>query len=178
MTDPAKVHGDLNKLATAMNNAIDALAQIEFQDVPDLSALSLEDALIAYFNFQDMYKRLDALRKVVYHRKDLMDKVVIPKILEDGGVQDGIKIRINENQGINFRVATKTSARVVDKEKLYAWLRERGDGDIITETVNAGTLASMLKHLLLDEGIEAPEGTVELKTYNGVGMTKYKPKPE
>lgn len=51
----------------------------------------------------------------------------------------------------------KYSKRAGMEQELFSLLRETGLGDIITETVNAGTLSSVMKQLAEENGGELPE---------------------
>ena len=136
----------------------------------------LAEALRYYAKFKRAYEALDVARKKAFKHLDYLNKSIIPKKLEDADLADGVRVQIDDQTGYNFRVQTQYSAKQNDREALYAWLRERGDGELITETVNASTLASYLKGLMLDEGIEVPQEMAELTTYEITGMTKYTPK--
>lgn len=153
-------------------NQLDTLSEDEIDAPSD----TLENKLLFFLQFKQAYEKLDEARKALYHVLDHMDKVTIPEALEQAGHEDGVRVRVTDELGYNFRRATKYSAKTIDKEKLFEWLREKGAGDIIVETVNAGTLASFLKEQMLEHGTEAPPDVAELKTYYGVGINKYTPK--
>ena len=62
------------------------------------------------------------------------------------------------------------------KDKGFKWLRENGLGDLISETVNAGTLASAMRNMILDQGIEPPDDVIKVTTYKATSINKYTPK--
>lgn len=135
-------------------------------------AKGLVDLAKAYYALKEGYAELDAARKQVYAVLDSIDKFELPKMFEDADVD---LIRIPE-LGRSFYPQMKYSARVQDKDALMNWLRERGQEDLISETVNSSTLAGYLKNLLLEEGVEIPEEIGQLTTYKGIGSSKYNPK--
>jgi hypothetical protein len=142
----------------------------------DQGQLKLEDLLVYYKCASDAYDDLDTVRKGIYHILDNLEKGIIPQRLEDAGCEDGIRINFGNGVGYNFRRSTKYSAKTIDKPALFEWLRGRGDGAMIQETVNAQTLSTYLKHAMIEEGVEPPAGVAELTTYYGVGINKYTPK--
>ena len=50
-------------------------------------------------------------------------------------------------------------------------------GDMIQETVNAGTLSAFIRNMILEQGIDPPEDIVKVSTYSTTSMVKYRPKP-
>jgi flagellar basal body L-ring protein FlgH len=77
------------------------------------------------------------------------------------------------HSGFTFSLSTRTfaSALAGNKEALYEALRVNGYGDIITETVNANTLASTVGDLIEQNGDTLPgwlEGKVN--TYGKVSV--------
>lgn len=124
------------------------------------------------FAISGAHEKLDASAKALYHVKDKLNKVVLPKRLEDNNTDI---VRVPEIAR-SFSLQTKTSASFIDNEAGFAWLREIGQGDLITQTVNAGTLSAFVRNLQNDQGIDPPEEIVRVNTYNTISVNKYKPK--
>jgi hypothetical protein len=125
-----------------------------------------------YFHLDMAYEGTDTARKRVYHVVDMFNKFIIPTRLRDSGM-DLIRVAAVAR---SFSVVTKTSATLLDKEKGFEWLRQIGQGDVIQETVNAGTLSALCRNLVLDQGIDPPPDIVNMRSYDTTSMTKYKPK--
>lgn len=125
-----------------------------------------------YFHLDTAYESADTARKRVYHVVDMFNKFIIPTRLRDSGM-DLIRVAAVSR---SFSVVTKTSATLLDKEKGFEWLRSIGQGDVIQETVNAGTLSALCRNLVLDQGIDPPADIVNMRSYDTTSMTKYKPK--
>ena len=125
-----------------------------------------------YFHLDTAYDAADAARKRVYHVNDMLDKHLIPLRLKDAGL-DLIRVAAVAR---SFYVVTKTSATMLDKVRGFDWLRANGQGDIIQETVNAGTLSAFCRSLILEQGIEPPSDIIKVSTYDTTSMTKYRPK--
>ena len=102
----------------------------------------------------------------------MLDKHLIPLRLKDAGL-DLIRVAAVAR---SFYVVTKTSATMLDKVRGFDWLRANGQGDIIQETVNAGTLSAFCRSLILEQGIEPPSDIIKVSTYDTTSMTKYRPK--
>lgn len=95
---------------------------------------------------------------------------------------DGIKLKLNEleanlilimeNEGLQsfkdkdlgtFFLRVDTYASIEDYDKAFSWLREKGMGDVIKETVHAKTLAAIAKDNPQIEGVK-----ITLKTQLGI----------
>lgn len=126
----------------------------------------------AYWMISEAYDLLDTRRKQVYALQDNLNKYTVPTVLQKFDMD---LIRVPELKR-SFYITPKYSASILDKERAYVWLRANGLGEIITETVNAGTLSKALHDLVADTGKDAPLDIFELKTYNVTGSSKYTPK--
>lgn len=134
----------------------------------------LVQAVKFYYHAKEAHTALDEVRKRLYHIVDEYDKAILPAKFGDSGLD---LVRVPE-LARSFYPSDKFSARTVDKDKLFEWLRSPGvnQAEIITETVNASTLAGVLKSLMLEQGIEAPEDVAVLTKYQTIGSSKYTPK--
>lgn len=128
--------------------------------------------LVAYYRFKSFYDDLDAIRKRFYAIKDRIDKHIAPEALEQSGMD---KVSIPEVER-TFYIIDRYSASIIDKPAAFKWLRENGASELIQETVNAGTLASYLKSLVLEEGKDPPEDLFKFTPYRTTGIAKYRPK--
>lgn len=132
----------------------------------------IEDVAKLFHNLKTNYTALDDARKLVYHQLDRLDKAIFPGFLERLGVD---KIRVPELER-SFYTSLKYSVKQLNKEAVIQFLRDNDGEDIISETVNIGTLTNFVKDLMLEQGIEPPEGILELTSYSTIGSSKYKPK--
>ena len=157
--------------ATSLATSIQELkVTIEkLRDDPQANAATAARALYA---IKEAHAQLDASVKSLYHIRDMLDKIIVPAKMDDEGID---MVRVPE-LARSFSKQSKLSASFVDKEKGYEWLRSIGQGDIIQETVNAGTLASFVRNMILEDGIEPPEDVVKVSPYNTTGINKYTPK--
>lgn len=133
----------------------------------DLSALG-----VAMYWSKNTYEDIDEKSKKLYHFSDMLNKFLLPERMKEQNT-DGFRV---PEIARSFSIVEKTSASFVDKEKGLEWLREIGQGDMVQETVNAGTLASFCRNMLLEQGLEPPADVVKVSTYSTTSMTKYRPK--
>lgn len=134
-----------------------------------LKALSLTDLITEFRHIKD---QLDAAKEVKTNcqkRFDLIRLKVLPELADEEGVStmtvDGIG-----RMGLSSDMYT--SIRADDREVAYQWLRDHGHGDIIKETVNAGTLKSFCKEMVKN-GEEIPE-CISATPYTRATLTKVK----
>ena len=163
-----KKNPTLMDASATLDNLADAIETV----VESAEAMPLTDATKVYWRLKQGYDAVDKARKRVYALLDKMAKFVLPKLFDEADLD---LIRIPELER-SFYPNTKWSARTLDKERLMDWLRKEGQEDLISETVNASTLAGFLKDRLLNEGMDPPEEIVQLTNYKTVGSSKYTPK--
>ena len=127
----------------------------------------------SFQNLSDAYDQIEELRKSLYNLKDWTSKKLIPEALDRMGLD---KVQVPE-LARSYYPLDKYSASIKDgqKEDAFEWLRARGAGSLIIETVNAQTLAVYLKDVIVKEGADAPE-CMNFSTYQITGSSKYTPK--
>ena len=171
MTDH-KEHFD--RVKAAIQELSESMAALEGDGaaLAEDKARTLSEIGEFYFNVIEVHELSDKVVKRAYHLKERFNKGVIPDRLTEDNV-DGFRI---PSIARSFSVVKKTSASFFDKEKGIEWLRENGQGDMVQETVNAGTLSAFCRNMLLDMGMEPPEDLIKMNTYNTTSMVKYTPK--
>lgn len=154
-----KIAAELNKLADKIGGVID-------------DAKDLKDAVRIYQKLKEDYEALDKARKRVYHQKDRLEKHVLPEMFDKAGTE----MHRDRDLKRSFYPVTKYGARMLDKEGGKAWLRKNNGGDLITETVNAGSLSAFLQEMIREQAIEPPADLIEITSYKTTGSSKYTPK--
>lgn len=155
-----------------MNRIPQDLADMAAADAALAAAASEQAAsneqLIAYAEELEALKReitaLESTIKTLKERYDHLRKVLIPEMMEKLGMvtADGKgSFTLASGARIALRNDTYASYLKQDQDKVFAWLRSNGLGDIIKETVHASTLRSMATELL-SEGKELPP---EIRVY-------------
>lgn len=161
----------LKRVETALTKATDEISDLEPM-VRNDSQLTLASLGIAMFSIKERYETLDKQLKVLYHFADGLNKSALPRRMMDLDVSG---FRVPEIAR-SFSIVEKTSASFLDKEKGLKWLRSIGQGDMIQETVNAQTLSTFCRNMLLEEGRDPPAEIIKTSIYNTTSMTKYRPK--
>lgn len=164
----------LNHMRAAFSAAADAAKAAEnaVEAMKNDGTINPSEIAEFYFYLRELYESLDDQAKRIYHAQDTLNKFLIPERLRANNM-DAIRV---PSVARSFSITTKTSASLIDKEKGFDWLRSIGQGDIIQETVNAGTLAALCRNLILEQGIDPPPEIVKVSTYNTTSMVKYRPK--
>jgi hypothetical protein len=160
----AKAAPLLANLTVELSGLIEAIA--------DNKTIPPSEVARAYFFVRAAHEALDKSVKALYHVRDRLDKAVVPERLELFGTD----ITRLPDLGRSFTINEKISASFPDKEAGHAWLREIGQGDLIQETVNAGTLSAFIRNLQIDQNIDPPEGVVKVSAYKTTSINKYTPK--
>ena len=69
----------IGETGEAVNRALAESVDVE-------GAKDMATVLMNFFAMKELYTQLDTVRKKLYHRIDSMDKVVIPTMMDDQGV--------------------------------------------------------------------------------------------
>ena len=154
--------------------ALDQISQEVGMLTDDLTGAPLVELAVNFHHLKTAYKAMDTARKKIGVHVDRVNKAVFPERLENEGLD---KFQVPE-LGQSFYTLVKYSASIVPdaRDDAFDWLRDNGAESLITETVNAGTLASHFRKLVLDEGIDPPEELFKFGSYNTTGSSKYTPK--
>lgn len=84
----------------------------------------------------------------------------IPRAIEAEGLKN---FRLASGRGVTVEARLFVSVPAENKEALYAFLRDSGNGGMITETINANTLKSAVRKALAD-GEDFPFEILKLTT--------------
>jgi hypothetical protein len=168
MTDINAQVERVSKAATHLAELANAL-QVEIDAV---KTATVAEAAILYFGLKTAYDELDASRKLIYNQVDFMNKALLPNMMEKQGVD---KIQVPQLSR-SFYIVTKSSCSMLDKDKAFAWFRERGEDAMISETINSSSLVAYMNEMIKSEGIDPPDDIFKLTTYDTTGSSKYTPK--
>lgn len=164
---PRKSEQILNDLIAMADRSEAYLKKIE----DDLS-LSPVNTAKEYWAISNLHDDLKKQITRIYHVVNALDKAILPRLFDHNGLD---MVRIPE-LGRSFSIRQMTTASMLDKAGAMSWLRDNGHGDLIQETVNAGTLASFIRNLQLEQGIDPPEELFKVNSYKTIGSNKYNPK--
>lgn len=150
--------------------SIAPIAQIV--DACETQDVSIQDALRVFYAIRLAKDALEAEYKRLASQFERLSGVVVPERMRT----EEISTMTLDDLGYRFTVSNRTYASMADKENGKTWLRDNGYGDIIQETVNAGTLGSLAKELLESQGIDLPAEFFNVTLKPTVSMTKVKGK--
>ncbi len=138
----------------------------------DYGKMTLAELCVYHSDLKDVHGEVDTSRKRIYGITDVLSKSILPERFD---AEDITKLQV-ESVGKSFYYLHKASASMPNKEAGYEWLRENGAGDLIVETVNAGTLASHLTKVFKEKNILPPEDVIKYTPYRIMGSSGYTPK--
>lgn len=110
----------------------------------------------------------DTLKKELQKCYDFIRYVAAPGAMDEAGIES---IRV-EGVGTAYLTSDYNISIVKDKkEEAYDWLTENDHGDAIIETVNTGTLKSIIKKHL-SNGDTLPEGVFNVNPFTRAQIKK------
>lgn len=129
------------------------LVQLKLADGAMVSDHTAAELAHIYVQLRTAAERWAEAGKLIEAAVEQLKTETIPKAFEAEGLTS-----FNLAIGYRVTVSTKFAASIKGglKEDAFKWLRGNQLGDLITETVNAGTLSAAGKQLL-EEGRELPE---------------------
>lgn len=108
-------------------------------------------------DLKEANEEADRLKKQIGKCYDHVRIISMPEAMDNDGLESPFTV-----VGVGKVVLTDDiRVKVKDKEGSYEWLRDTGNGDIITETVNASTLSALIRRLMR-EGEEVPTEVYEI----------------
>ena len=136
----------------------------------NIAKMTAEEAAAAYVEFRDRYDALDAAMDKWVKLKGKLSKEILPRIFEDSMHDNTVTLK----SGHRVTISYKTLASIKDKVAGFEWLRNNGLGDLITETVNASTLAATAKKMQEEENRTLPEEYFNVVLQPNTSITKKK----
>lgn len=162
-TDIAKVKTKLLTLKKAagllaINKEMDALATAQAVDYAKLMAL-----------YQEANTLADEVKKSIGVIYDYIRTIALPSKMEADGIDSPFNVA-----GIGRIVLTDDiRVSVLDKDLEYHWLEANGHKDLISRTVNAASLAALLRRYMRD-GKEIPEPVFKVTPFCRASITGLK----
>lgn len=160
----------LNRLR-AIREQVDALvAQVVLVTVPAISEvtepMTAVDTVHIMAELQGLNEVADEVKKTIGKAYDHIRVMVLPTKMDAEGLDSMTVAGVGR-----VSVTGDIHASTVDKQGAFIWLEENGHGDVIQETVNAGTLKAILRKRL-KEGQEIPEALFKVSPFDRASITK------
>ena len=138
----------------------------EFEEM--CAGMGLVDMVGLMKRLKEEKERLEKELAEVNARYDYLRYNAVPQMMESHGINtvtmEGIG-RVSLSHGVFASICREK------KEEAYQYLRDIGRGDIITRTVNAQTLATVIKQMI-QNGEEVPEDLFNVTPYTRASITK------
>lgn len=125
-------------------------------------------------NFDDVRHAVDQIKEVreaLAELSDTLSREVIPEAMREEGIKTVTIIDVGR-----VTISSRYSASIIEgkKAEAFTWLRQSGNGSLIQETVNAGTLSAFAKNLLEENGRELPSDMFKTGSMAYTSITKAK----
>jgi hypothetical protein len=118
----------------------------------------------------DKVKVLTAEKAEAEKEKKFLAESLIPELMDDDGITN---ITLEDIGRVTLTSDVYARIPSAKKELAWAWLREHKLGDLITETINAGTLKSAVKKIIKDpEHEQLPEDLFSVTPFSRASITK------
>lgn len=158
-SNPKTIHAAMKTLILAI-----ADEKSRLQGAP---SMTVEEAVTAYANSREFHDELDTVRKTLYQVMNAYKESVVPNKM----VEHGLKTVSTENHRVTIK--QRIAASMLDKDACFAWFRENGLADIITETVNAQTLGKIAEEKV-EQNEELPDDLFKTSTAYTTTLTALK----
>ena len=133
-------------------------------------AVSTGDHVAVIIHFDHLRKatnKIKEAREALDEMEMRLSREQVPDVMRAHG------IRNTTIEGVGqVKLNNKWSCSMLDKALGFDWLRGNGHGSLITETVNAQTLASFAKSLNDEEGTELPDDIFKTSIMTYTSITK------
>lgn len=131
-----------------------------------LQASDYIDAIRHYVAVRNATETIKTARKALDEIEDNLSKQQIPDLMRAREVKS-VKL---EGIGTVY-LSNRVSASMLDKDAGFKWLRDNKHDGLITETVNASTLAAFAKDLI-EQGFELPDDIFKVSTSTFTAVKK------
>jgi hypothetical protein len=119
----------------------------------------------AYVQIRQAEDTLGSAMKKLANLSDALQYTKLPEAFQAAGVTS---LTVTGYR-VTAMPLVRASIASGQKEDAFQWLRDNDYGTLIIETVNAGSLASLAKSLVQDEGKELPDSM--FKVHHGTTMS-------
>lgn len=117
------------------------------------------------------HDRWEQTLKVMGEAVEHLKTKLVPEAMERENVTS---FNCSEGYRVTVSTALRCSLKPDQKEAAFTWLRKNKLGDLIIETVNAGTLSAAARKMIEDEGKDLPEAHFNSYYQPNTSLTKIK----
>jgi len=156
--DPEKIAGQIVGLIQEFDQAVQ-----ESADNPSAMAA-------AYVRIRLAEDEIGAAVKALGRLSDTLQYTKLPEAFEAAGVTS---LTVTGYR-VTAMPLVRASITPGQKEPAFQWLRDNDYGSLVIETVNAGSLASLARSMVQDEGKELPDTLFNVHHGTTMSVTKAK----
>lgn len=152
------VHVTVDKLDIAIKEIENVLHKVAGMDI--------ESAAVFYEEFRTKYDYLLDVAGKWTTVKERLSAKILPEIVEASQLGQSVTLK----NGKRVTVQYKVMCSMPDKDAGKQWLIDNGLGDLVQDTVNAGTLTAVAK-ARLEENEPLPEELFKMSTKASTSIT-------
>lgn len=123
------------------------------ENFPEYDNLDLETAVQTFHRVSEELEHLTAKKTAMQNRYDFLRRVILPKLMEQNNIASAKFSNIG--RGVRLQDELFVSCREENREALYQWLADHGEGELIKLTVAPSTLKAYVGRAIKD-GKEYP----------------------
>lgn len=135
---------------------------------PDYESMSLIELATEMKSTREKLDATKAVASALQKQFDILRLRFIPEKMEEDGIRN-ITIEGIGRVGVTGDMYVSTLAE--NREGLKQWMREHDHGALVSETINASTLKSWVKHQIAD-GEEYPVDLINVTPFTRASITK------
>lgn len=135
---------------------------------PDYASMDLLQLAKALVKAKDRYDKADKISTAAKEELDYLARKVIPDRMDEENVQSTVFVGVGRLQK---RGEMQVSTPADKKAEMFKWLEKHGFKDLISETVNASTLKSLIKERMA-QGKPIPDDLVSIHMYQIASVVK------
>lgn len=158
---------EFNREVKMANMRLDALRR-QMADAKSKGAIEMARAYVMLYKLKDDIELLSGTFKTLFEHYKVS---LVPQCFEQSGVPN-VPLTEGYRVGISERWTASIKANV--KDQAYEWMENNGLGDLITETVNAASLAAAAKYRVEEECKDLPEQLFNVDTVKNTSVTATK----
>lgn len=153
------------KLVQELRGLHDTASRVMGRVVREESTVAVGRAFVALYRIES---ELEAVHKSYSKLLEEYKTQHIPELLE---LEGQTNIPLVEGFRVGTSIRTMVTIRPDRKAEAYAWLREHGLEDIVTETVNAQTLSGAARESMVEGNVDFPPGLFNLNYLPSTSVT-------
>lgn len=131
--------------------------------------LPTKNLILEFKAAKDFKEAAEAIEKEANRVYDYMRLAAIPTRFEEDGISN---IKVDGVGRVQLAGDLYAGIAPGQQERAFEWLRDNGRGDLVKETVNAGSLKAVIKSIMVKGEEELPEGMFKAEPFTRASIVK------